>query len=110
MGLYSTDDSLDSELTEREAKEDSLSIDTSESVRFLFRENEGTPVDAPAGVVVLTGSPSASRMLYFGFLGPRLTPGRPRPSPLPETTEPSERVYSFTRRAEVLGSRFGGGI
>lgn len=112
IGLYSTEDSLDSEVYDVEAEKVVLTFEASESARFRFRLGKGPCAGdcETSWVTSDSGSEFGSKMVYLGFLGPRLTPGRPRPSPLPETTVPSERVYCLTLRADVLGSRFGGGI
>lgn len=102
-GAYSIEDSLEWESGDEDLENVVRMLDASESVRFRFREVRPVAVSG-VGACVVGGAEVLSELMivYFGFLGPRFMPGRPRPRPLPETTVPSSSLYCLTLRADVV--------
>ena len=101
VGLYSSELSLEPELTVSEG--DTLVIEPSTVALFLFllgatkaSEHASKPFGGGMDVKVLSGSSD------LDVRGPRLTPGLPRPNPLPETTEPSGSTYCLFLRDPLL--------
>lgn len=98
-GLYSGVDSLDRASS---LSSPSSTLITSESARFLLPATVRAGADRDG---VETVSPvSVTSRDRADFRGPRLMPGRPRPKPLPLTTEPSGMTYRFFSLPFPFGS------
>ncbi len=99
VGLYSSELSTDSDSAESTV--DPRRKEDSDVTLFLFWPAVpvlGVATSAP--VPEVTGGEAWSP--GCDFLGPRLMPGLPRPSPFPDTTDPSERVYCLFLRDPFL--------